>query len=191
MEESEELGITKSLFSRHWQRFQDMETSVDVNILIIPRVTTLNEDQCLAVTPKRCRTSKASDLSRQLSAASDESRSRLSLKSDSRRTSLWRTPNTRHLQDNIIELHRYGSSSGLQTPHRRHRVMGSNPGAPEDCAHRGAEVRAQNSPVGLAWKFGGWCRQSTKRLKITRPTANYLRFPFEYDVNKNQIQILC
>ncbi|GFU01984.1 uncharacterized protein TNCV_1524641 [Trichonephila clavipes] len=68
MEVSEELGITKSIISKLWPRFQnDGNVSRRYNT-DRPRVTTPNEDQCLAVIPKRSRQRRASDLSRQLSA---------------------------------------------------------------------------------------------------------------------------
>ncbi|GFW94423.1 transposable element Tcb2 transposase [Trichonephila clavipes] len=166
LEVSEELGIAPSVISRLWKRFQD-----DGNVSRRyspgrPRVTTVNEDQYLAVTAKRTRWSIASDLSRQLSSAtgttvsrqtvyrrlghiglyarrpvrcvlitathcrlqltwsrehalwtpqqwscvifSDESR--FSLRSDSRRTLIWRVPGTRYHQEKTIERHRYGGA---------------------------------------------------------------------------------
>ncbi|GFX75779.1 transposable element Tcb1 transposase [Trichonephila clavipes] len=42
---------------------------------------------------------------------SDESR--FSLKSDSRRTLIWRAPGTRYPQENTIERHRYGGAGWL------------------------------------------------------------------------------
>ncbi|GFU44049.1 transposable element Tcb1 transposase [Trichonephila clavipes] len=67
---SEELGITQSIISRLWQRFQD---DGNVNRCYSPgrpRVRTPNEDRYLAVTAKKKkRRSTASDLSRQLSSA--------------------------------------------------------------------------------------------------------------------------
>ncbi|GFY06817.1 uncharacterized protein TNCV_482221 [Trichonephila clavipes] len=54
LEVSEELGITQSVLSRHWQRFQD-----DGNVRCCgtgrPRVTTPNGDRYLTVTAKRNR----------------------------------------------------------------------------------------------------------------------------------------
>ncbi|GFT19046.1 transposable element Tcb1 transposase [Trichonephila clavipes] len=123
----------------------------------------------LAVTAKRSRRSTESDLSRQLSSATDTTvsrqamyrrlghiglyarrsircvpltathcrlrltwsrehalwtppqwscvmffdQSRFSLKSDSRRTLIWRTPGTRYHQQNTIDQHRYGGAEGL------------------------------------------------------------------------------
>ncbi|GFX99735.1 HTH_Tnp_Tc3_2 domain-containing protein [Trichonephila clavipes] len=69
LEVSEELGITWSVISRLWQRFQ-----IDGNVSRCystgrPQVTTPNEDRYLAATAKRNRRSTASDLSRQLSSA--------------------------------------------------------------------------------------------------------------------------
>ncbi|GFU51088.1 transposable element Tcb1 transposase [Trichonephila clavipes] len=76
MEVSEELGIAQSVISRIWQRFQD-----DGNVSRCygtgrPRVTTPNEERYLAVTAKRNRRSRASDLSRQLSSVTGATVSR-------------------------------------------------------------------------------------------------------------------
>ncbi|GFT25705.1 transposable element Tcb2 transposase [Trichonephila clavipes] len=70
-EVSEELGITQSVISRLWQRFQDDGNVSRCYSTGHPRVTTLNEDRYiyLAVTAKRNRQRKESDLSRQLSSA--------------------------------------------------------------------------------------------------------------------------
>ncbi|GFV17863.1 uncharacterized protein TNCV_3236131 [Trichonephila clavipes] len=64
LEVSEVFGITQSVISRLWQRFQDGgNVSYSTGR---PRVTTPIEDRYLAVTAKRNRRSTASDLSRQL-----------------------------------------------------------------------------------------------------------------------------
>ncbi|GFX57016.1 cubilin [Trichonephila clavipes] len=115
LEVSEELGIAQSVISRLWQRFQDDSNVSKCYSTGRPRVTTPNEDRYiyiyLAITAKRNRRSTASDLSRQLSSATDESR--FSLQSDSRRTSIWRAPGTRYHQENTIERHRYGGAGWL------------------------------------------------------------------------------
>ncbi|GFS77040.1 transposable element Tcb1 transposase [Trichonephila clavipes] len=69
LEVSEELGITQSVLSRLWERFQDSGNVSRCYSTGRPRVTTPNEDRYLAVTDKRNRRSTASDLSRQLSSA--------------------------------------------------------------------------------------------------------------------------
>ncbi|GFV32329.1 transposable element Tcb1 transposase [Trichonephila clavipes] len=69
VEVSEELGITLSVISRLWQRFQDDRNISKCYNADRPRVTTPNEGQCLTVTTKR--RSRASDLSRQLFAATE------------------------------------------------------------------------------------------------------------------------
>ncbi|XP_071043022.1 uncharacterized protein [Parasteatoda tepidariorum] len=69
LEVSEKLGITQSVISRLWQRFQDDSNVSRRYSIDRPRVTTPNEDRYLAVTAKRNRRSTASDLSRQLSSA--------------------------------------------------------------------------------------------------------------------------
>ncbi|GFT22493.1 transposable element Tcb1 transposase [Trichonephila clavipes] len=69
LEVSKELGITQSVISRLWQRFQDDGNVSRCYSTSLPRVTTPNEDRYLAVTAKRNRRSTASDLSHQLSSA--------------------------------------------------------------------------------------------------------------------------
>ncbi|GFX91690.1 transposable element Tcb1 transposase [Trichonephila clavipes] len=76
LEVSEELGITQSVISRLWQRFQD-----DGNVSRCyspgrPRVTMPKEDRYLAIITKRIRQSTASDLSRQLCSATGTTVSR-------------------------------------------------------------------------------------------------------------------
>ncbi|GBM34773.1 hypothetical protein AVEN_7828-1 [Araneus ventricosus] len=73
LEVSEELGIAQSVISRLWQRFQDDGNVSRCYSTGRPRVTTPNEDRYLAVTAKKNRRSTASDLSRQLSSATDRS----------------------------------------------------------------------------------------------------------------------
>ncbi|GFT19554.1 transposable element Tcb2 transposase [Trichonephila clavipes] len=72
-EVSEELGIAQSVISRLWQRFQNDGNVSRCYRTGHPRVTTPNEDRYiyLALTAKRNRWSTASDLSRQLSSATD------------------------------------------------------------------------------------------------------------------------
>ncbi|GFW81824.1 transposable element Tcb1 transposase [Trichonephila clavipes] len=69
LEVSKEIGITQSVISRLWQRFQDEGNVSRCYSAGRSRVTTPNEDRYLAVTAKRKRRSSASDLSRQLSSA--------------------------------------------------------------------------------------------------------------------------
>ncbi|GFV43087.1 uncharacterized protein TNCV_5027771 [Trichonephila clavipes] len=69
LEVSVELGITQSVISRLWQRFQDNGNVSRCYSTGRPRVTLPNEDQYLAVTAKRNRRSTASDMSRHLSSA--------------------------------------------------------------------------------------------------------------------------
>ncbi|GFV23939.1 HTH_Tnp_Tc3_2 domain-containing protein [Trichonephila clavipes] len=69
LEVSEKLGITQSVISKLWQRFQDDgNMSRCVTAQVAPRITTPNEDRYLAVTAKRNRLSTALDLSCQLSS---------------------------------------------------------------------------------------------------------------------------
>ncbi|GFV86365.1 transposable element Tcb1 transposase [Trichonephila clavipes] len=76
LEVSEELGITQSVISRLWQRFQDDGNMSRCYSTSRIRVTTLNEDRYLAVIAKRNRRSTASDLSCQLSLATGTTVSR-------------------------------------------------------------------------------------------------------------------
>ncbi|PRD18792.1 UNVERIFIED_CONTAM: hypothetical protein NCL1_59418 [Trichonephila clavipes] len=76
LEVSEELGITQSVISRLWQRFQDDDNVSRCYSTGRLRVTTPNEDRYLAVTAKRNRRSTASDLSPQLSSATSTTVSR-------------------------------------------------------------------------------------------------------------------
>ncbi|GFV13653.1 transposable element Tcb1 transposase [Trichonephila clavipes] len=73
LEVSEELGIAQSVISRLWQRFQDYGNVSRCYSTDHPRVTTPNKDRYiyLAVTAKRNRRNTASELSRQLSSATD------------------------------------------------------------------------------------------------------------------------
>lgn len=73
---SEELGIAQSVISRLWQRFQDDGNVSRRYSTGRPRVTTPNKDRYLAVTSKKSRWNTASDLSRQLSAATGTTVSR-------------------------------------------------------------------------------------------------------------------
>ncbi|GFV00098.1 HTH_Tnp_Tc3_2 domain-containing protein [Trichonephila clavipes] len=69
LEVSEELGITQSVISRFWKRFQDDGNVSRCYSTGRPRVTTPNEARYLVVTAKKNRRSTASDLSRHLSSA--------------------------------------------------------------------------------------------------------------------------
>ncbi|GFX80562.1 retrovirus-related Pol polyprotein from transposon 412 [Trichonephila clavipes] len=70
------LGISQSVISRLWQRFQDDSNVSRCYSTGSPRVTKLNEDRYLQLLPKRNRRSTASDLSRQLSSATGTTVSR-------------------------------------------------------------------------------------------------------------------
>ncbi|GFW80371.1 transposable element Tcb1 transposase [Trichonephila clavipes] len=76
LEVSKVLGITQSVIFRLWQRFQDDDNVSGCYSTGRPRVITPNEDRYLAVTAKRSRRSTTSDLSRQLSSATDTTVSR-------------------------------------------------------------------------------------------------------------------
>ncbi|GFV58031.1 transposable element Tcb1 transposase [Trichonephila clavipes] len=78
LEVSEELGISQSVISRLWQRFQDDGNVSRCYSIGHPRITMGIEDRYiyLAVTAKRNRWSTASYLSRQLSSATGTTVSR-------------------------------------------------------------------------------------------------------------------
>ncbi|GFV34283.1 HTH_Tnp_Tc3_2 domain-containing protein [Trichonephila clavipes] len=76
LEVSEKLGITLSVISRLWQRFQDDGNVSRCYSTGRPRITMPNEGRYLAVIAKRNRRSTASDLSRQLSSATGTTVSR-------------------------------------------------------------------------------------------------------------------
>ncbi|GFU44750.1 transposable element Tcb1 transposase [Trichonephila clavipes] len=76
LEVSEELGITQSVISGLWQRFQDDGNVSRCYSAGRSRVTTPNENRYLAVTAKRSRRITASDLSRQFSSANGTTVSR-------------------------------------------------------------------------------------------------------------------
>ncbi|GFU28773.1 HTH_Tnp_Tc3_2 domain-containing protein [Trichonephila clavipes] len=78
VEVSEELGISQSVISMLWKRFQDDGNVSRCYNTGHPRVTTPNEDRYiyLAVTAKGNRQSTASNLSRQLSSATGTTVSR-------------------------------------------------------------------------------------------------------------------
>ncbi|GFX74391.1 transposable element Tcb1 transposase [Trichonephila clavipes] len=64
LEVYEELGIAQIVIGRLWQRFQDDGNVSRYYNAGCLRVTTPNEDRYLAVTAKRNRRNRASDLSR-------------------------------------------------------------------------------------------------------------------------------
>ncbi|GFU67977.1 transposable element Tcb1 transposase [Trichonephila clavipes] len=143
LEVSEELGIIQSVISRLWKRFQDDGNVSRCYSTCRPRVTTLNEDQYLAVTSKRNKRSTTSDLSRQLSSATGTTVSSqtvyrrlgyiglyarrpvrcvpltathcrlFSLQSYYHRSLIWRASCTRYHQENTIERHPYGGVGWL------------------------------------------------------------------------------
>ncbi|GFU80244.1 transposable element Tcb1 transposase [Trichonephila clavipes] len=76
LEVSEELGIDQSVISRLWQQFKHDGNVSRRYSTGHARVTTPNEDRYLAVTVKRNRRSTASDMSRQISSATDTTVSR-------------------------------------------------------------------------------------------------------------------
>ncbi|GFV94381.1 cubilin [Trichonephila clavipes] len=127
LEVSEELGISQSVISRLWQRFQDdgnVSRCYSIGRLL---VTTPNENRYLQLLLKETdgaqhQTFPVSSLQlpvRQFQADRVQtlrahwSICSFSLQSDSRRTLIWRAPGTRYHQENTIEQHRYGGAEWL------------------------------------------------------------------------------
>ncbi|GBN27231.1 Transposable element Tcb1 transposase [Araneus ventricosus] len=75
--------------------------------------------RCVALTATHCRLRLAWSREhalwtpQQWSCVMFSDESRFSLQSDSRRTFIWRAPDTRYHQENTIERHRYGGAGGL------------------------------------------------------------------------------
>ncbi|GFV15608.1 uncharacterized protein TNCV_4836341 [Trichonephila clavipes] len=127
LEVSEKLGITQSIISRLWQRFQDDGNVSRCYSTGHPRVTTPNEDRYLAVTAKRNTEHSIRPVSLPLfsyrydSFKADRVQTlrahwsicSFSLPSDSRRILIWRVPGTRYHQENTFERHRYDGAGWL------------------------------------------------------------------------------
>ncbi|GFX49163.1 transposable element Tc3 transposase [Trichonephila clavipes] len=117
LEVSEKRGITQSVISRLWQRFQDDGIVSRWYSTGRPRVITPNEDRYIwQLLPKETdgaqhQTCLVSSL--QLPVRQFQGRPCLVFQSDSRRTLIWRAPGTRYHQENTIERHRYGGSGWL------------------------------------------------------------------------------
>ncbi|GFY23766.1 transposable element Tcb1 transposase [Trichonephila clavipes] len=100
LELSEELGITQSVISRLWQRFQD-----DGHIDLYAR----RPVRCVPLTATHCRLrltwsrEHALWTPQQWSCVMFSDKSRFSLQSDSRQTLIWRVPGTCYHQENTIE----------------------------------------------------------------------------------------
>ncbi|GFW38393.1 HTH_Tnp_Tc3_2 domain-containing protein [Trichonephila clavipes] len=142
LEVSEELGITQSVISRLWQRFQDdvinrRSAASDLSRKLssatgttVPRQTVYGRlgyiglfarrpVRCVPLTATHCRLrltwnrEHAFWTQQQLSCVMFSDDSRFGLQSDSRRTLIWRVPGTRYHQEDTIERHRYGGARWL------------------------------------------------------------------------------
>ncbi|GFV62039.1 HTH_Tnp_Tc3_2 domain-containing protein [Trichonephila clavipes] len=125
LEGSEELGIAQSVISRLWQRFPDDATGTTVSRQTV--YTRLGHIglyarrpvRCVPLTATHCRLrltwsrEHALWTQQQWSCVMFSDESRFSLQSDSRRTVIWRAPDTRYHQENTIERHRYGGAGWL------------------------------------------------------------------------------
>ncbi|GFV38437.1 transposable element Tcb1 transposase [Trichonephila clavipes] len=121
----EELGITQSVISRLWQRFQDDATGATVSRQTVYRrlghigLYARRPVRCIPLTATHCRLrltwsrEHALWTPQQWSCVMFSDESRFSLQSGSRRTLIWRAPGTRYHQENTIERHRYGGAGWL------------------------------------------------------------------------------
>ncbi|GFV63616.1 transposable element Tcb1 transposase [Trichonephila clavipes] len=125
---SEELGITQSVISRLWQRFQDDASDLSHQLSSATGTTVSRQTayrrlehiglyarrpvRCVPLTGTHCRLrltwsrEHALWIPQQWSCVMFSNESRFSLQSDSRRTLIWRAPGTRYHQENTIERHR-------------------------------------------------------------------------------------
>ncbi|GFV82356.1 transposable element Tcb1 transposase [Trichonephila clavipes] len=129
LEISEELGITQSIISRLWQRFQDDGNMSRCYSTGRSRVTTQDEDRYIFVS--YCQKKQTEHSIRPVSTAlfsyrydsfkadrvqmlrAQWSIYSFSLQSDSRRTLFWRAPGSPYHQENTIERHRYSGAGWL------------------------------------------------------------------------------
>ncbi|GFS80020.1 cubilin [Trichonephila clavipes] len=114
LEVPEELGITQSVLSRLWQRFQDNANVSRCYSTGRPLVTTPNEDRYIFGNYYQKKQTEHSI--RPVSSALFSYRYdsfKVSLQSDSHRILIWRAPGTRYHQENTIERHRYGGAGWL------------------------------------------------------------------------------
>ncbi|GFS55403.1 HTH_Tnp_Tc3_2 domain-containing protein [Trichonephila clavipes] len=125
LEVPEELGITQSVISRIWQRFQDDATGTTVSRQTVFRrlghigLHARRPVRCVPLTATHCRLrltwsrEHALWTSQQWSCVMFSDEYRFSLQSDSRRTLICRVPGTRYDQENTTERHRYGGAGWL------------------------------------------------------------------------------
>ncbi|GFW97480.1 transposable element Tcb1 transposase [Trichonephila clavipes] len=142
LEVSEELGITQSVISRLWQRFQDdgngtaqVEPELQSRMRTVTGTTVSKQTVhrrlrhiglyarrsvgCVPLTATHCRLQltwsreHALWTPQQWSCVMFSDESRFSLQSDSHRTLIWRAPGTRYHQESTIERHRYGGAGWL------------------------------------------------------------------------------
>ncbi|GFT16392.1 transposable element Tcb1 transposase [Trichonephila clavipes] len=134
LEVSEELGITQSVNSRLWQRFQDdgnlsrcystqaapeLQRRMRTGIWQLLGLHARRPVRCVPLTATHCRLrltwsrEHALWTPQQWSCVMFSDESRFSLQSDSRRTLIWRAPGIRYHQENTTERHRYGGAGWL------------------------------------------------------------------------------
>ncbi|GFX07986.1 HTH_Tnp_Tc3_2 domain-containing protein [Trichonephila clavipes] len=125
LEVSEELGITQSVISRLWQRFQVEATGTTVLRQTVYRrlghigLYARRPVRCVPLTATHCRLrltwsrEHALWTPQQWSCVMFSDESSFNLQSDSHRTLIWRAPGTRYHQENTIERHRYGGAGWL------------------------------------------------------------------------------
>ncbi|GFT39828.1 transposable element Tcb1 transposase [Trichonephila clavipes] len=123
LEVSEELGITQTVISRLWQRFQDDTTGTTVSRQTVYRrlghigLYARKLVRCVPLTATHARLrltwsrEHALCTPQQWSCVILSDESRFSLQSVSRQTLIWRAPG--YHQENTIERHRYGGAGWL------------------------------------------------------------------------------
>ncbi|GFW55763.1 transposable element Tcb1 transposase [Trichonephila clavipes] len=135
LEVSEKLGISQSVISRLWQRFQDDVSDLSRQLSYATGTTVSRQTvyrrlghiglyarrpvRCVPLTATHCRLrltwsrEHALLTPQQWSCVMFSDESRFSLQSDSHRTLIWRAPGNRYHQENTIERHRYGGAGWL------------------------------------------------------------------------------
>ncbi|GFV28960.1 transposable element Tcb1 transposase [Trichonephila clavipes] len=113
LEVSEELGITLSIISRLWQRFQDDGIVSSCYCTGRPRDTTPNEDRYLAVTTKKQTEHSIIPFSSALFSYRYDSFKAGRVQTLRAHWSICSAPGIRYPQENTIERHRYGGAGWL------------------------------------------------------------------------------
>ncbi|GFX07780.1 transposable element Tcb1 transposase [Trichonephila clavipes] len=135
LEVFEKLGITQSVISRFWQRFQDDASDLSRQLFSATSTTVSRQTvyrrlehiglyarrlvRCVPLTVTHCRLrliwsrEHALWIPQQWSCVMFSDKSRFSWQSDSHRNLIWRAPGTRYHQENNTERHLYGGAGWL------------------------------------------------------------------------------